>query len=92
MEIHMHDLAAERVMLDFLNQRQAPGLVEIEIHEDVLGGGVVDEIIQFARDEFQIFRLGGELAVDDGGHATGFAKFLVSAATRLRAGFGIQWH
>jgi hypothetical protein len=48
MEIDVHHVPAEGMMLHFLDQRETAGLffasVDFEIHEDVLAGGVREEI------------------------------------------------
>ena len=93
-KIDMQHLAAQRMMLDFLHQRQAlgPGIVlDRQVHQQVFGDGMVDEVFHFLGVDFQVLRL-GLAAVNDGRDAPGGAQFLGPAAPRQRAGKCVQWY
>ena len=68
-EIHMKNFTAQRVMLNFLNKRETLLLVHVQVHKDILGERVVDEVGQLAPDQLKIFRL-GLASVDRGRDAT----------------------
>ena len=94
MKIHVQDLAVERVMLDFLDEREALGAGVIfhgQIHQQIFRSGMVDEVADFLRVDFEVLRL-GLAAVNDRRHATRVAQFLDSAPTHLRPRIRFQWH
>ena len=75
-EIHVQHLAVERIVLDFLHEREAFGarvVFDGQIHEQVFGGGMVDQIAEFLRADFEVLRL-GLAAVNDRRHAAGAAQ------------------
>ena len=50
MEIHVEHVAFERVVLDFLQEREAFGarvVFDGQIHQHVFRGGTVDEVAEF---------------------------------------------
>jgi hypothetical protein len=87
-EIHVQHLAVERVVLDFLHQREAPGArvaFHGQIHEQIFRGGTVDQILEFLRADFEVLRL-GLTAINDGGHTAQAAQLFHFAPAHLRAG------
>ena len=87
-EIHVQHLAVERVMLDFLHERETPGArvaFHGQIHEHVFGNGMVNQITEFLCADFEVLRL-GLAAINDGGHATRTAQLFHFAPAHSRAG------
>jgi hypothetical protein len=79
------------MMLDFLHQRQALGagvIFDRQVHQQVLGDRVVDEIRDLLGIELQVLRL-GLAAIDGRGHAAGGAEFLDFTAAHLRTLIGL---
>ena len=91
MKINVQHFSGQRVMLDFLNEREALLLVHVQIHENVLGEGLIDEIGHFAPDKLEIFGL-GLTTVDGGRDATCITEFFYFRASRLGARKCIQWN
>ena len=94
MEIHVQHLAVERVVLDFLHEREAFGarvVLDGQIHEQVFRGGMVDQIAEFLRADFEVLRL-GLAAINDRRHAAGAAQLLHFAPSHLRARIRFQRH
>ena len=86
-EIHMQHLAVERVVLDILHEREAFGArvaFHGQIHEHVFGDGMVDQILEFLRADFEVLRP-GLAAINDGGHPARTAQLFHSAPAHLRA-------
>ena len=92
MKIHMHEFAAQRVVLDFLQQRQPlrTGIVlHREIDQEVFRRRMLDQVANFLGADLQVLRLGLP-AINDGGDAPGGAQFLCPAAPCLRTGKRVQ--
>ncbi len=73
MKIHVQDVAVQRVMLDFLDEREAPGagvIFDGQIHQQIFRDGMVDEVAEFLGVDLEVLGLGLP-AVNDGGHAPG---------------------
>ena len=86
-KIHMEHLAAERVMLDFLHQREALGAgiaFHGQIHEKIFRGRIMQQIGDVVVNDFQVLGL-GLAAVDGRGHTAGRAKFFNRTALHERA-------
>ena len=94
MEIHVQHVAFQRVVLDFLHQREAFGAGVVfngQIHQQVFRNGMVDEVAEFLGAEFEILWFGLP-AINDGRHAPGGTQFPGPIPTRLRAGIRFQRH
>ena len=92
MEIHMDDLAGERMMLDFLQQREALGagvVLHREVYEQVFRGGMIQQVANFLANHFDVLRL-GLATINGGGHATGGAQFFDFGALHLSTRIGFQ--
>ena len=75
-EINVQHLAGEGMVLDFLHQGQSlgPGIVlDGQVHQEVLGDGMVNQVFHFLGVDFQVLRLGLP-AIDDGRDAPGGAE------------------
>ena len=75
-EIHVQHLAGEGMVLDFLHQRQplGPGIVlDRQVHQQVLGHRMVNEVFHFLGVDLEVLRLGLP-AIDDGRDAAGGAE------------------
>ena len=91
-KIHVQHLAVERMMLDFLHQREALGARVVfhgQIHEHIFRNGVVQQVGDFLGVDLQVLRR-GLAAVNGGGHAAGGAEFLDFGALHLRTRIGFQ--
>ena len=65
-EIEVHDVALQRVMLHVLDEREslfAAG--DFEVHEDVLAAGLAERCLEFLRVELEVLRLAEVSSVDD---------------------------
>ena len=94
MEIHVQHVAFERMVLDFLHQREAFGagvVFDGQIHQQIFRNGMVDEVAEFLGADFEVLRFGLP-AINDGGHAPGGAQFPGPVPTRLRPGIRFQRH
>ena len=70
-EIDVQHLAGERMVLDFLHQRQplGPGIVlDRQVHQEVLGDRMVDQVFHFLGVDFEVLRRGLP-AINDGRNA-----------------------
>ena len=88
MEIHVEHVAVQRVVLDFLDQREAfgPGVAfDGQVHQEIFRGGMVDEVAELLGAELDVLRF-GLLAINDGGNPPGGTQFPGPVATRLRPG------
>ena len=86
-EIHMQHLSAERMMLDLLHQCQAFGtrvVLHCEIYQEVLGDGMMNQILHFLGADFQILRL-GLATVNHGRDTPEAAQFFSAGAPRQRS-------
>ena len=93
-QIHMQHGLRQRMMLDFLEQREAlgPGVaLDGEIDEQVFRDGMVDEIFKFLGADFQALRF-GVAAVDHGRNAPLGAEFFGPGSASERTGSGVQWY
>ena len=75
-EIHVQHLAGEGMVLDFLHQGQplGPGVVlDRQVHQEVLGNGMVNQVFHLLGVDLQVLRLGLP-AIDDGRNAAGGAE------------------
>jgi hypothetical protein len=71
-------------MLDFLDEREAfPVLTNFEIHQNIFGSGVVDQVFEFFDIDFEVLRLGFS-AVNDGRNPACAAEFFDFTTTNLR--------
>ena len=76
MEIHMQDVALQRVMLDVLNQREGLAAAgDLEIYEDVLAGGLAECERERAFVELETLRFVEVTTVDDCGDEARSAGF-----------------
>ena len=94
MEIHVQHVAFQRVVLDFLHQREALGagvVFDGQIHQQIFGSGMVNEVAKFLGADLEVLRLGLP-AINDGGHAPGGAQISGPVPTRLRPGIRFQRH
>ena len=94
MEIHVQHVAFERVMLDFLHEREAFGAriaFNGQVHQHVFRGRMVDEFLKFLRVDLEVLRF-GLATINDRGHAPGGAQSFGSAPARQRAGIRFQRH
>ena len=85
-EIDVQDLATQRVMLHFLDQGEPfrPCIVlDLEVHQQVFGDRMVDEVFHFFGDDFELLGL-SLTAIDDGGDAAGSAQLLGPSPPRQR--------
>ena len=85
-------LPRQRVVLDFLHQRQplGPGIVlDRQVHQQVLGDRMVDQVFHFLGVDLEVLRLGLP-AVNDGRDAAGGAECFGPGAPRQRAGSCVQ--
>ena len=86
----MQHLAAERVVLDVLDEREALGarvLFHGQIHQHVFRGGMVDEFRKVVINHFKVLRF--DLAAINGrGHTAGAAEFRDFGALDLRTRIG----
>ena len=60
-EIHVEHLAGERMMLDFLDQGEAFGagvVLDRQVHQQVLGDGMVDQVLHLLGADFEVLGLG----------------------------------
>ena len=88
----MQDLPAQGVVLDFLHQREplrTRVIFHLEIHQQVLGDGMVDEVFHFFGLELEVLGL-GLTAIDHGRDAPCGAQSLRAGAPAQRPGKGIQ--
>src|SRR5207244_2124054 len=94
MKIDMQHMAAERVMLHFLHEREAlrVGIIfDRQIHEHIFGDGMEDQIADFAGVDLNALRF-GFAAVNDGGNTPFRAKFLCPSPASERTGKRVQWY
>ena len=94
MKIHVQHVAFQRVVLDFLHQREALGagvVFDGQVHQQVFRNGMVDEVAEFLGVDLEVLRFVLP-AINDGGHAPGGAQLFGSAPARLRAGIRFQRH
>ena len=85
-KINVQHFAVERMMLDFLHEREALGagvVFDGQIHEQIFRNGMVQQVGKFLGVDFQILRR-GLAAVNGGGHAAGRAEFFDFGALHLR--------
>ena len=92
MQIHVHYLGAERMMLDFLHQRQALGagvVIHRQVHQHVFRDGMMQQVGDFLEIHLQI--LGRGLAAINGrGHTSAPAEFRHFGALHLRTRIRFQ--
>ncbi|OQB91228.1 MAG: hypothetical protein BWX84_01487 [Verrucomicrobia bacterium ADurb.Bin118] len=90
-QVNVQHPSTQRMVLDLLHQGQ-PGrgrvVLHREVHEDVLGCRVMDEVLEFLCVELEILGL-ALAAVHDRGNAPGGAQFFDAAAAHQRARKGI---
>ncbi len=91
-KINVQHLAVERMMLDFLHQREALGagvVLDGQIHEHIFRNGMVEQVGKFLGVDLQVLRR-GLAAVNGGGHAAGRAEFFDFGALHLRTRISFQ--
>ena len=93
MEIHVQHLAVERVVLDFLHQREAFGArvaFHGQIHEQIFRGGMVDQILEFLRADFEVLRLGLAAINDRRAHGPTPRNFFTSPRRTCVRGYAFN--
>ncbi len=91
-EIDVQYLSGKRVVLDFLDQRQPFGtgiVFDGKIDQEVLGNGVVNQVLHFFRIYLKVLWL-SLATVNDGGNTPIRTEFFSPGATSQRAGECIQ--
>ena len=95
LEVHMQNLAAERVALHFLNERELArfirAVLDFQIDEDVFSNCVGEEDFQFAVRNFEICRR-RVVTVDDGWDGSAGADALDGIAAAFGAGTGCEFN
>ena len=92
MKIDVQDFAGKRMVLNFLHQGEVLAFlrsVNNQIHEKILGNGVMDERLDVLDLDLKTLRL-VEASVDHGGNPAGGAEFFGTSTPGKRARIGGQ--
>jgi hypothetical protein len=86
-EIDVKNVTTHRVVLDFLDKGKLGDAGNIELHENVLADGALEECRDIARVDLKVGRL-ILVSVDDSGDNTAVAEMLDGIAADIGAGPG----
>ncbi len=90
-EIDMQDVAADRGVLHFLDEREAVGPINLQLHENVLAGGMAQHRGDLASRDLQGFRL-GLCPVNDGRDGAFCLEFPHRGAAEGRPALRREFH
>ncbi len=91
-QIQMNHLAGQRMVLDFLHQREALGAGVVfhgQVHQQIFRDGMMQQVGNVIEADFEVLRL-GLAAINGRGHAAGGAEFCDFGALHLRTRISFQ--